>query len=466
MNRCFFPYYLSIMPILLFIGILCYNFSETIEPLIFVFALLYVITLIYTVLCFGWLSLYAIFLYTSCFFLFTNVFLTGIDSKHYNFLQATFPMRYMFDIDIGIKFIISAYIMIFVTHCSYCVLPRRKRNKSNIIETDLNWINIGIIIMLFAFLPVLYKFYLQLDFVSKHGYESIFTGKMKDIDYPIWTTGSFILFSVGYVLLISGNPNKKKFIIFSFLYFLVLLADSLKGQRGPVLGLSVSIIYLLKKIYKQKFHFRTIILMSSVIIILIVGIGIKRDFYGKNKKPTNSVISTNAVLNTLARQSSSNVVPMLIIKGQLSYHPYPFVFSPLLQPFVNHIYPSNGQDEIAATKHNNISHVTMYNVSRSAYLAGSGYGGAFLAEAYDCGGILGVFFWSVILANLLKFFDYSFVFISKKLKPFFLCVLFKIPMMPRQRLFGFFYDYFYIIICSYIVILFIEHILKKSRRIN
>ena len=45
----------------------------------------------------------------------------------------------------------------------------------------------------------------------------------------------------------------------------------------------------------------------------------------------------------------------------------------------------------------------MYNLSPSTYLKGGGLGGAFLGEAYDCGGFFGIIFWSIVISFVFVF---------------------------------------------------------------
>lgn len=90
------------------------------------------------------------------------------------------------------------------------------------------------------------------------------------------------------------------------------------------------------------------------------------------------------VVDLLLEQSRSRVVPMVVMEGDLQYRHYPFVFSPLLRPYYSLEY-GNGQTEEIAQNTNDISNVIMYHLSKTLYLQGFGYGGAFLAEAYDFG---------------------------------------------------------------------------------
>ena len=159
-------------------------------------------------------------------------------------------------------------------------------------------------------------------------------------------------------------------------------------------------LYISVRYYSVKFNLKKIVVFIVFIVVLIIGLEKIRDGDVSNK--TNKSISPyKAVENMLFYQTTSRAVPLLVMSKNLEYHEYPFIFSPLTKYINQIIYPTKGQSRISAEKYNNISAVTMVNVSMNSYLNGLGYGSAFLAEAYDFFGYFGVIIFSILLSFLL-----------------------------------------------------------------
>ena len=212
--------------------------------------------------------------------------------------------------------------------------------------------------------------------------------------------------------------------------------------------------YWYQKRYKIRVSFKKYLLIAVLVFALIIGLDSVRKSYGGHNSNGSNGYSIENIINLLVEQSRSRVVPMLIIEGDLYYRNYPFVFSPLLSPYYSLKYGSGQTDEIVMNT-NDISAVTMYHVARSGYLSGNGFGGAFLAEAYDFAGYFGVVLFSFLLAVCLAKFDNSNLNINIYLVPLVFQILLTIPMLPRNRVFGFMSNYIPIIL-SYFVIIFVK----------
>lgn len=435
-----FQFYLIGMPLIFIFSLFGYVWIDSLNPLMAGFLLVYVITALYTIGYYGLLSLYAIYLYTSAFFLYDCFVFTLFGDK--NFLLQTFPIRLYISEKSGAIFLVACFLTVYVTHLAYCLIPKTKykqKRENYSFDTNKSLEKAGIVLMLVFIFPVMYKIYVQLSFVKTHGYTTLFDGSMSEIHYPFWCAGSFIFFIGGYVTFFASRPPKKLFIPFTLLFLLVYGFNSLKGQRGPIISAILVVIFLFSKQYNIKIKIKHLVVILFVVISLVVVLNNVRTSYGKeNKKQT--AVDGKFVAEIVYGQTTSRIVPLLIIDRKLEYHPYPFVFSPLLIPYYSIAYPSNGQDKISAEHHNNISQVTTYNLSKRSHLNGSGLGGAFLAEAYDCGGFLGVILWSIILAIILVQFDFALDIIPSKFRPFLFFYLLTIPTLSRSRLFGFMYD--------------------------
>lgn len=439
LQASFYTYILGI-PIIFIVSLLGFVYTNNLNPLMFGFLLAFFFTVLHAVRYYGMLSLYAIYLYTSAFFIYDCIIFTLFGDK--NFLLQYFPLRFSFEERTGSIFLIACYATVFITHIAYCLIPKNRyivRMTTKPIVNNFILQKTGEIFMLVFLVPVLYKIYVQLSFIRLHGYLSIFDGSMADIHYPFWCMGSFIFFIGGYVIFFASNPPKKRFILFSFLFLLVYGFNSLKGQRGPIISAFLVTIFLIGRQYRIQIKLKYLIVMLITIIGMVVALGNIRASYGDEKK-NKSVIDGEFVAEIVYGQTTSRAVPLLIMDRKLDFHPYPFVFSPLLIPYYAFFYPSNGQDRISAEHHNNISQVTMYNLSPSTHLNGGGFGGAFLAEAYDCGGFIGIIIWSIVIAFILVQYDFGLNVIPIKYRPLLFFYLLNIPTLSRGRLFGVMYD--------------------------
>lgn len=453
--------YIVVIPMLLCIAYTVYVVTGSLYPLLLGFTITFIWTLIYAGRYYGFFSLYCIFLYTSIFFIYSVVFAEVLfPFLNFDFLTIRWPKRIVFDIDIGFKFIVASFIEIYILHVFYCIRISKHKKKSRIERKSiLLLIQIGEIMMGIFFFPALVKTYLQVKYVIQHGYISIFTNGFSKINYPFWVSGAYLGLMAGYCLFLAGNPSKEQFKRISLLYIAFSLLNSLKGQRGNVISLIIICIYWYRKKYDVTIKIRKYILVGLVSIVLIVSLDTIRVEYGGNNVNTSNNIS--AVVDTLIEQSRSRVVPMLVMKGDLQYRHYPFVFSPLLTPYYAFKYGYGQTDKIARNT-NDISNVTMYNISRPAYLNGNGFGGSFLAEAYDLGGYIGVAFLSFLLAQILAICDGSNLDVRNKYIPLLFQFLINLPMLPRNRFFGFMNSYLAIGL-TYFVLLIVLLIPRKHR---
>ena len=455
--------YIIVIPILLCIAYAVYVFTGSLYPLLLGFTITFIYSLIYAGRHYGFFSLYCVFLYTSTFFIYSVVFAEALFTfLNYDFLTLRWPKRIVFDIDVGFKFIVASFIEIYILHVFYCIRISKHKKKLRIKRESIRSLTqIGETMMGIFFFPALVKTYLQVRYVIQHGYNSIFTNGFSNIDYPFWVSGAYLGLMAGYCLFLAGNPSKKQFQRISFLYIAFSLLNSLKGQRGNVISLIIICIYWYRKKYDANIKIGKYILVGLVLIVLIIFLDTVRVGYGGNNVNTPS--NTSAVVDILIEQSRSRVVPMLIMEGNLQYRHYPFVFSPLLTPYYAFKYGYGQTDEIARNT-NDISNVTMYNISQSAYLNGNGFGGSFLAEAYDLGGYIGVAFLSFLLAQILAICDGSNLDVQNKYIPLLFQFLMNLPLLPRNRFLGFMNNYLAIGL-TYFVLLIVLIIPRKHRSV-
>lgn len=458
--------YMFGVPVVFWVAYLLFCLFDSFYPLLLGFTISFFWTLIISIKKFGLFSLYCIFLYTSAFFIYSIVFVeTLLPHDKFDFLTINWPITYIFESEVGEKFLIVCFLQTYVMHIVYCIrfkdrIYKTQKDKcENVLLTKA-----GIVLLVIFMIPALLKSFIQLRYVFQNGYSSIFLGGVSEIDYPFWMRGAFSGIMAGYCVFLSGNPSKRKFKVITILYIFLNLISSLKGQRAMIICTIIVCAYWYQKKYNVKISFKKYVLIGVLILVLIVGLDSVRKAYGGKKANDSTDYSIENVTDLLVEQSRSRIVPMLVIEGDLKYRNYPFVFQPLLSPYYSIKYGSGQTDEIVMET-NDISGVTMYHVARSGYLSGMGFGGAFLAEAYDFAGCFGVILFSYLLAVCLAKFDNSNLSISTLLIPLAFQFLLTIPMLPRNRVFGFVSNYIPILL-SYFVIILIKFIYDMCKYNN
>ena len=335
--------------------------------------------------------------------------------------------------------------------------------KKENVYFDKNIFKVGRFILLLFLIPALYKVYVQFKYLQVHGYQALFTGGLDLINYPFFCTGALTFFTCGYCLILSSTPKFNLFLKYTLIFDFVYILNGLKGQRGPTIAVLLISLYISVRYYSVKFNLKKIVVFIVFIVVLIIGLEKIRDGDVSNK--TNKSISPyKAVENMLFYQTTSRAVPLLVMSKNLEYHEYPFIFSPLTKYINQIIYPTKGQSRISAEKYNNISAVTMVNVSMNSYLNGLGYGSAFLAEAYDFFGYFGVIIFSILLSFLLYKFDSKTIQMKRIYIPLLYFVLVNLAILARGRIFGFL-DYDKEIICTLIVYMSSKN-LKKNLKVQ
>ena len=102
-NNFLFAVYVCLSSLSFLCGLLTYIYTEELKTEIFFFLLLYIGTVLYSIVKFGLLSLYSIYLYTSAFFIYDCLFMILITDK--SFLVINYPRTYSFDESVGFIFI-------------------------------------------------------------------------------------------------------------------------------------------------------------------------------------------------------------------------------------------------------------------------------------------------------------------------------------------------------------------------
>ena len=435
-KKILYSYILS-SPILFTIGLFFSTLYHTPFPFMLAFSFLYLFTILYSIKKFGLMSLYTIYTFTSAFFMYDCIFMTLMFSDK-NFLVQTFPVKYTFSIDIGMKFLICCFIAVFSSHVSYCFFFK-KDNKGlqirTLIKGSKSIKKIAVFLcILFAF-PLAYKIYLQLSFVRSHGFSAVYTSGFTNIKYPFWCSGAFLLFNSAYYIFLATKPSKKEFLFVTSIYIFMYVFNSLKGGRGGIIALFVVTFYLLVKEYKITVNIKKVICFFIFIIFFIMGITSIRQSYEVNTVQNKTSVSVGKVIKELLwDQTTSRAVPMLIMRGNLKYHPYPFLFTPITERFITIFHKYKAASIESIENLNDPSIVLIANVQMYGALTGRGYGSALLGEAYECYGIIGIVFFYVLVSFIISVLEARCLNFRGIFIPFFYVLLTTIPIIPRKEI--------------------------------
>ena len=300
-------------------------------------------------------------------------------------------------------------------------------------------VTIGITLMIFSFPFVLTKLYIQIIYISKYGYLSLFTGIYKDINYPIWTIGSLTIFQMGYYAIILGRPPKKIFIIFSALYFVYIFFESIKGQRGPLIINTLLITWLYTNIYNAK-------LKIKYLFFLMLSLLIFSQFIGQIRSKDKAKNNYSLVNEFFYSQGITLILSMHILNNENEFinHSYPYILAPVMDYFNKYLHRTiyqKGQSSELIKYSNDINTQLTFFLDSNRYLKGNGIGSCYLIELYDLGKYFGIIVGNIILVCLM------FILSKKALKNrinflFSILVFRSFVYMPRNRILSFFPDLF------------------------
>lgn len=141
------PFYIAGMPVIFCLSYFAYVLTNSLNPLMIGFLSIYAITVLLTVLYFGWISLCSIFLYTSAFFIY-DCFIFTLTGR-YNFLKQTMATTYTLPDDVGRIFIVVCFVCVYVICTSRTALCKKSKIKRKINdEVRSDFVRCGKIIML------------------------------------------------------------------------------------------------------------------------------------------------------------------------------------------------------------------------------------------------------------------------------------------------------------------------------
>jgi hypothetical protein len=427
-------------------------------PIIAFMLLFYAFTTVKAIYRYGIISLYTIYLYTAFFFIYSRFYFHV--SGYKSFLTIGFPSQHYFSDNVGIIFISVTFVSHYIIDCviCHCTLPGKRNNKIQNYPDFEHW---GFALMLSSFPVIIYKLSLRLLYVREYGYTAIYSGHYPEISLPIWTRGSGTIFFVGYLMVISSCPSKRKYIFSSAIFLIYSFVGSLRGSRGDFITYIITIIYMYQRFYRKKISLKSIMAILLFIITFSVILGVLRE-----KKEIGSILYLDDLLKYFFYDQGNSIgSPLTVIEtsGKFKNHPFPFIFSPLVYPFFSALHQNSGQTNILLEKYNDLGSITTYYLSPTAYFNGYGIGRTFIAEMYDCGGFFGIVFWSIMLALLILKAEKDFL-RSKWCIIFYFGIIKTIIYLPRNVFFAFF-DIIPNLLCIILLNIFL-HTFKPAKKSN
>lgn len=457
-----------ILTILILINLIIYYIIETFtENDLFIFIKIGSISIIFFLLVRAYLLggkniFNIIFLFHVTFFLFfySNVFLDLLSIKDILIFNSisfdSFNKK-----DLIITIIIGNLSILF-----FNVFLKNSNLKSAnlLIRHRPDYVQSGKIILL-LFLPfVSIKYGLELLYILKNGYYSLYLGGFNEINYysPL-IKYSHIGFNLGYYGFITGMPSKKEFKKYSKIFLVISLLDSFKGARSYFILPLLFYFFFLSYFYGVKYIVK--IKNISYYFITLLSLLVLLQIFSNTRFNRKYEFNTDLILYFLSSQGNSLHLTSFFIKYEdiLNDTKLGYIFEPITFPInyiLNYKYLSKGQNYETVRIRENYNHRLTYFLNESIYLRGGGLGSSYIVEMWQFG-ILGLVFFSFLLAKLVNIYFRQ---IHKPIMLFFsFIIITHILFLPRDHFFINFWDILKIVLiyCSFLLI---NQILANSVR--
>lgn len=407
----------------------------------------------------GIYSAFTLFLILSVVFLYGRFFLEFLNLYQYDRFDLFFHGQILDDtkyicVQLMISCLIgSAYAFIFFY---------RVPIKTVKFEKDVN--RLSILFLKIVSVPLLYNYIIEFQYILNNGYLSIFTGQMRSSTNTILPNILPRLMLFLYFVYLSSLPSKQSFLKVSGFVLFLLFVNSLKGQRGEVLLMCLTMLWFYCNVYKVKISLKkSIVLFVTVLIFSEVML----NFRVGNTYDITSILL--APFNFIVINGLSSNVPMYMIQyyDYLESSNIPYFFGPTYDYFYrifvdrDVFYNGPSPELIEASKFLPFHMINFIN--QASFYNGNGTGSSYLAEFYDFVGIYGSFFlsfavtWFVIFIekNTLK---YRFLLLLSPM------IIGKYIYMPRDSFMKVFDDVIPNSIIYLLLILFIN--ISKGKKIG
>jgi len=316
----------------------------------------------------------------------------------YNFEWANKWNNFYFPLKIQVKILTFLILALLFVHLGVLMSFFYKRKKVPLLSSYPNLEKIALYMFFLSFPGLLVKYLIQFKFILQNGYTAVYDGSLKALSYPIWTFGAGSLMEISFCLFLSSKPNKKKFIFISVLFFVLKIADVLKGGRSKLFLPIFFITWIYFSFYSQrKLSIKKGLIYGLIGILISQAILIFRD--------SNNVIAESGeffVTIFFAQQGISLLILsyMIFYKASFINTGLPYLFYPFTL-----FSSSSGQSYEFVQNTTSLGHKLSYFLSPSGYLNGEGIGSSFLGELYDLG-IVGFILGSFTIGVFISYYEY------------------------------------------------------------
>lgn len=358
---------------------------------------LYLLILFKSLYARGIFNLFSIFLLTLALFSFMGIFISLFSDKiDYKDLSAHAITTEKIP-DVIFSESILAYTLFLVTisfsynHFIQYLSNRTKSSFHGSLTFNTSLYKLGRIVLWGSMGFIFYRSMLEFQLLRDNR-ALLFMEGSSNLGVPTFVRFMSTFYMLGYFFILSSNPPKRKFIIYSALYFIPIIPSVLVGNRMMFAVYFLFIFWYLHKVYQQKFNNVLIILIGCGAVFLLQVVALMRD----NIDTQFSII--DLVLMFFVLQSTSfYLMPLYIIyKDSLLYYNYPFI----LDPIWGSVMGATGQSyEVLATR-SGLGHQLIYTINPSYYLNGFSLGSSCVTELYEFG-LVGIFLGAIFLGWII-----------------------------------------------------------------
>lgn len=403
----------------LLISILIYSINFDIKFREIYLLLIYIYTIFTAHLFLDVMNAYLVFLYTLGLFNFSRIILDLLNYERIGW--ATKFANYYFSIGVINELLYVFLLTLLFVHLGFYIAINTNKLDFNI-ELKRNELYLAFakgIFIIFSFILAI-KLFIQFKAILSYGYTAYYTGVLSNIEYPSYTYGSGTIMTIAFVIFLVSAPNKKEFIIYSTLFLLVKLLDSLKGARAIFLTQFLFILWYYTKAYKVKIKYMDMFKIFGFIMVF------SQILVSFREKKLFSLKLISSLENFFFSQGVSYLVLgyTIDLKEKIENKLY----------IIQGIFGFKAQGQEALNTTNSLADVLTNILDPIAYKKGEGIGSNFIAESY----LLGYLAMIIVFILLGYFIIYYEIKVGKN-KILLLLASYIVPNLfyiPRGSLFG------------------------------
>ena len=366
-----------------------------------------------------YINSYMIFLYTLGLFNFSRIALDLLEYARIGW--ATKFANYYFCTSVVNEIIYVFLICLLIIHLGFLIAIKTSKLDFDITikRDEVNIQFSKIVFIVFSFMLAI-KLFIQFKAILAYGYNAYYTGILRNIEYPSYTYSSGTIMTIAFIIFLVSKPEKSEFLIFSSIYLLVKLLDSLKGAWAIFLTQFLFIFWYYVKAYKPKIRYRDLFKIFGFILAF------SQILVSFREKKLFSLKIITSIENFFFSQGVSYLVLgyTIDLKERIANKLY----------IIQGIFGFKPQGQEALNTTNSLPDVLTYMLDPKAYIKGEGIGSNFIAESYFLG-----YFLMIILFVILGYLIVKYEIYVGKYRILLMLSTYLIPNLfyiPRGSLFG------------------------------